>query len=62
MNPWCDLAALSGVCPEKLVNDLVPTSLTFQRRNVGEPAKIYVFVHVCGQEKQREEKTDRKAE
>lgn len=34
MNPWCDLAALSGVFPEKLTDELEPTSVTFQRRTV----------------------------
>ena len=53
MNPWCDLAALSGVCPEKLANDLVPTSVTFQRENVGEHAKMCVCVCACVDERKR---------
>lgn len=60
MSPLCDLAALSGVCPEKLANDLEPASVTFQWRNVWEHAKIYMCMcNVCGQETQRKGKTER---
>lgn len=48
MNPWCDLDALSGVCPEKLANDLVPTSVTFQQRNAREHAKMYMCTVCAG--------------